>query len=90
MRYMVIEHFKSGKAGAIYRRFADKGRMAPEGLHYIDSWVSADLGVCFQLMETVDDSLFAQWTAQWNDLVDFEIIPIISSAEARIKSLGNS
>jgi Protein of unknown function (DUF3303) len=90
MRYMVIEHFKDGKAGAIYRRFADKGRMAPEGLHYIDSWVSADLRMCFQLMDTADYSLFAQWTGQWKDLVDFEIIPIIPSAEARIKALASS
>jgi Protein of unknown function (DUF3303) len=87
VRYMIIEHFKEGRAGEIYRRFAEKGRMMPAELHYIDSWVSADLRICYQLMETDDFGLFAQWTQQWEDLVEFEIVPVIPSAEARAKAL---
>jgi Protein of unknown function (DUF3303) len=89
VRYMVIEHFKEGKAADVYRRLADKGRMAPEGMNYIDSWVSADLRVCYQLMETDDYSLFAKWTQHWEDLVVFEIVPIIPSGEARARALAS-
>jgi len=86
---MVIEHFKKGRAPDVYRRFAEKGRMMPDGLRYIDSWVSADLRVCYQLMETDDFNLFAQWTGQWEDLVTFEIVSIIPSSEARAKALAS-
>jgi hypothetical protein len=90
VRYMIIEHFREGQASEIYHRFADKGRMIPEGLYCIDSWVSADLRVCYQLMETDDFGLFATWTRQWEDLVEFEIVPIIPSGEARDKALAPS
>lgn len=86
MRYMVTEHFKPGRAGDIYRRFAEKGRMLPDGLRYVESWVSADLQVCYQLMETDDFALFAEWTRQWQDLMDCEIVPVMSSADARAKA----
>ena len=82
MRYMVIERYLHG-AGPVYARAAERGRMLPHGLVYIDSWVEArGLDRCFQLMETDDVSLFDAWTARWNDLVEFEIIPVLSSAQA--------
>lgn len=90
MQYMITERFKEGRAGEVYRRLAEKGRMAPEGLNYVDSWVSADLRVCYQLMETADFSLFAKWTQHWDDLVVFEIVAIISSGEARAKALAST
>lgn len=88
MRYMVVERFRPGKVGEIYRRFAEKGRMMPEGLHYVESWITDDLSMCYQLMETNDFALFAQWTRNWDDLADFEIVPVISSAQAREKVLA--
>ncbi len=81
MLFMVIEHFQEGKIKDIYRRFQDKGRMMPEGLKYIDSWISADLGRCFQLMECDDPSLFQAWILQWGDLGKFEIVPVVPSKE---------
>ena len=82
MRYMVIEKYLHG-SGPVYARAAERGRMLPRGLVYIDSWVEARrLDRCFQLMETDDASLFDEWTASWNDLVEFEIIPVLSSGEA--------
>jgi hypothetical protein len=87
---MVVEHFRPGQAGEIYRRFGQRGRMLPEGLHYIESWVSADVEICYQLMETDDFGLFARWTEHWNDLIDFEIVPIITSAEARANALASA
>ena len=78
---MVIEKYKDEDARAVYARAKEKGRMMPEGLNYIDSWVSADLSGCFQLMETLDMSLFQQWILQWQDLVDFEIIPVVTSKD---------
>ena len=79
MLYMVIERFKD--APAIYRRFREKGRMMPEGLHYVSSWIDADLTVCYQLMRTEDASLFPLWTDNWNDLMSFEIVSVRTSAE---------
>lgn len=81
MRYMVVERFTQGP-GPVYERFADRGRMAPEGLVYVESWIDARLDRCFQVMETDDPSLFDAWTAAWSDLATFEIVPVISSAEA--------
>jgi hypothetical protein len=80
--YMVVEHFKNRDAVAVYRRFRDRGRMAPEGLRYVSSWVDAKLERCYQLMETDDYRLLEQWMANWQDLVDFEVYPVITSQEA--------
>ena len=82
MLYMVIEHFKEGAAQEIYRRARDKGRMMPEGLEYVSSWVDLEFKTCYQLMRTDDVSLFAVWTGAWRDLADFEIVPVRTSAEA--------
>ena len=81
MRYMVVERFTSGP-GPVYARFAERGRMAPLGLRYVESWIDESLDRCFQVMETDDPALFDEWTAAWSDLATFEIIPVISSAEA--------
>ncbi|TWT46152.1 hypothetical protein RAS1_26000 [Phycisphaerae bacterium RAS1] len=86
MRYMVIERFKD--VAGVYRRFAEKGRMMPDGLKYIESWITGDLHVCYQLMETDDAALFASWTRNWDDLMEFEITAVLSSAEARARVLG--
>ena len=80
MLYIVIEKFKD--APEIYRRFAEKGRMLPEGLNYISSWIDTDYTQCFQLMETENVKLFDEWKANWSDLTDFEIIPVMTSQEA--------
>jgi hypothetical protein len=79
---MVIEKFKAGQAAAVYQRFHEKGRMLPHGLTYVDSWVEKNLGRCFQLMECDDVALFQQWIVHWQDLVEFEIVPVMSSKEA--------
>jgi hypothetical protein len=80
--YMVIERFKRGDPIPVYRRFRAYGRLAPEGLSYVSSWVDTSLERCYQLMETDDPRLLDQWIAQWNDIVDFEVNPVISSTEA--------
>ena len=83
MRYMVVETYTGGPE-SVYRRAADRGRMLPDGLRHVDSWVVADdaLDRCFQLMETDDPRLFEPWIAAWRDLVSFEIHPVLGSAEA--------
>nr|WP_250125376.1 DUF3303 family protein [Chroococcidiopsis sp. CCMEE 29] len=78
---MVIEHIKNGKAKEIYRRLQEKGRMMPKGLNYVDSWVEPNFDRCFQLMECNALRLFQQWVAQWQDLVEFEIVPVVPSKE---------
>jgi hypothetical protein len=82
MLYMVLEHFKGQDALPVYRRFAERGRLAPEGLIYMSSWVDESLHQCFQLMETSDRNLLDQWIANWNDIVDFEVFPVMTSQEA--------
>ena len=82
MRYMVVERYTNGPE-PVYRRAAERGRMLPDGLVYVDSWIDErTLDRCFQLMETGDPSLFDEWTAQWADLATFEIVPVVGSAEA--------
>jgi uncharacterized protein DUF3303 len=81
MLYMVVEHFKD--APAIYRRLHKKGRMMPEGLEYVSSWIDVDLKICWQLMRAEDESLFQRWMYNWKDLMDFEIVPVRTSAEVR-------
>ena len=82
MLYMVVEHFKNKDAVPVYRRFRDKGRMMPVGLIYVSSWVDRELERCYQLMETDDHALLDEWMANWNDLIDFEVYPVITSKEA--------
>ena len=80
--YMVVERFRDKDAAAVYRRFRDNGRMAPEGLRYVSSWVDDKLERCYQLMETHDRSLLDEWMANWSDLVEFEVDAVITSKEA--------
>lgn len=82
MRFMVIERFRAGQAVEVYRRFRDRGRMAPEGLRYVDSWVDFEFHRCFQVMEAESEEKLREWTVHWEDLVDFEIVPVRTSAEA--------
>lgn len=82
MLFMVIEHFKNRDAKAVYRRAKEHGRLLPEGLQYMDSWVETNFDRCFQLMEGDDPRLFRQWVAKWHDLVESEIIPVVASEEA--------
>ena len=81
MLFMIVEHF-NGNAGAIYQRFRERGRLAPDGLRYVNSWVTPDLARCYQVMECDDRALLDEWMAHWSDLVDFEVIPVLTSAEA--------
>ena len=85
--YMVIEHFKGGDPKPVYERFRARGRLAPEGLAYVTSWVTDDLAHCYQVMETADRALLDQWMAAWSDVVEFEVHPVIGSAEAAARVL---
>ncbi len=82
MLYMVVEHFRDGDAVPVYRRFRDEGRLAPDGLTYVASWVTADSARCYQVMECSDPALLEMWMARWNDLVRFEVFPVVTSADA--------
>jgi Protein of unknown function (DUF3303) len=82
MYYMVIESFKNGDAVPVYRRFRNEGRLAPDGLKYISSWVTSDMTKCYQIMECEDPRLLEQWMGRWRDLADFEVVPVITSAQA--------
>jgi Domain of unknown function (DUF3303) len=82
MLYMVLEHFRNGDPIPVYRRFRDHGRLMPDGLRYVSSWVTPDLSKCFQVMECDDPALLDAWISHWSDLGDFEVIPVIISPEA--------
>lgn len=79
---MIIEHFRDGDAAPVYRRFRERGRLAPEGLRYVSSWVTHDLHRCYQVMECDDRALLDEWMANWSDLVDFEVHTVMTSADA--------
>ena len=83
MLFMVIERFRDRDAKAVYRRFRDQGRMMPDGLKYVASWVEPNFDRCFQIMETDDARLLQEWVINWGDLVDFEIVPVVPSDVTR-------
>ena len=82
MLFMIVEHFRNGDARPVYDRFRHRGRLAPPGLTYVGSWVTDDLRHCYQVMECEDRALLDQWIAAWHDLVEFDVYPVITSAEA--------
>jgi hypothetical protein len=82
MLYLVVEHFHAGDPVPVYRRFRDRGRLAPEGLAYVASWVTTDLACCYQVMSCERRELLDAWIARWADLVDFEVHPVVTSADA--------
>ena len=86
--YLIIENFRNKDPVPVYRRFRDQGRLAPEGLRYVSSWVDEKLERCFQVMETDDPHLLDEWLGNWSDLVEFEVIPVISSNEAAERVSG--
>jgi hypothetical protein len=82
MLFMVIERFKPGRAPEIYRRFRERGRMAPDDVKYVASWVDLEFARCFQVMEADSEARLREWTRHWDDLTDFEIVPVRTSADA--------
>ena len=90
MLYMVIERFKPGKVKDMYKRFDEKGRMAPDGVTYVNSWIDEHVNICYQVMESPSREKLNEWIDKWEDLVEFEVIPVITSAEAKAKVLAGS
>jgi hypothetical protein len=82
MLYMIVERFRNSDPVPVYRRFRDKGRMAPEGLSYVSSWVDTSLSCCYQVMSTDEPRLLDEWMSKWADLVDFDVHPVVTSDEA--------
>jgi hypothetical protein len=87
MLFLIVEHFRNGDPGPVYDRFRRRGRLAPNGLTYVGSWVTSDLTRCYQVMECDDRALLDQWLAAWDDIVEFEVHPVITSAEAAARVL---
>jgi hypothetical protein len=83
MLYMVVERFRNGDPLPIYRRVRDQGRLMRDDVHYVASWVTSDLTRCYQVMECDDRAALDEWLARWSDLVEFEVIPVVTSAEAQ-------
>jgi hypothetical protein len=83
MHFLVIEHFRNGDPVPVYQRFRAQGRLMPEGLAYISSWITEDLTRCYQVMETADRSLLDEWIGRWSDLMAFEVMPVLTSAQVQ-------
>ena len=90
MLYMVIEHFRNGDATPVYARFHTQGRLMPDGLTYVSSWITSDLSRCYQVMECDDSALLDTWMAAWDDLMEFEVYPVITSADASARATTSS
>ena len=90
MLFMIIETFRPGKVKELYKRFEEKGRQLPDGVYYLNSWIDEKVSTCYQVMESETEDKLRIWIDLWNDLADFKIIPVITSAEAALKvSLDN-
>jgi hypothetical protein len=83
MHFLVIEHFRNGDPIPVYRRFRAEGRLMPEGLGYITSWITEDLTRCYQVMEAADRGLLDEWIGRWSDLMAFEVMPVLSSVQVQ-------
>lgn len=83
MLFMVIEKYRGADPVPVYRRFRERGRLMPEGVRYVNSWVTPDLARCYQIMECAEREPLDRWIASWADLVEFEVIPVITSVEAQ-------
>ncbi len=79
-QYLVIEQFRHGDPLPVYRRFRERGRLMPEGVRYVSSWITEDLTRCYQVMEAEDRALLDQWMANWQDLMEFDVFPVLTSA----------
>ena len=90
MQYLIIEKFYPERIHELYKRFDEKGRMLPEGVQYINSWINEDVSVCYQVMESPTMEKLQEWINRWSDLADFEVIPVITSAEAKAKVMSRS
>lgn len=90
MLFMVVERFKNRDARAIYSRLREKGRMMPEGLTYVGSWIEESFDRCFQVMECADPELLHEWASHWSDLMDFELVPVVTSEVARARALAET
>ena len=86
MLYMIIEHYRNGDPAPVYARFRAHGRLAADGLRYVNSWVTEDLAHCYQVMECDDRALLDAWMSAWADLVEFEVHPVITSAAAAARA----
>ena len=82
MLFMIVERFRTRGARAVYRRAIEKGRMMPDDIRYVSSWVDLDFTICWQLMEAEKQEDLDPWLDKWRDLVDFDVIPVRTSAEA--------
>jgi len=89
MVYMIIEHFHPGKVKELYKRFEEKGRMMPAGVQYVNSWIDESVTRCYQVMESESEEKIKEWVNNWKDVADFEIIPVITSAQAKEKVMKN-
>jgi hypothetical protein len=85
MHYLVIEHFRGGNPAPVYARFSERGRMLPDGLEYVSSWITDDLTRCYQVMQCEDRAPLDRWMAEWDDLIVFEVLPVVSSAEVQAR-----
>jgi hypothetical protein len=89
-QYMIIERFYTDKLKEMYLRFAEKGRMLPAGVNFINSWINEEVTICYQLMEAESREQLQTWIDRWNEFADFEVIRVIASAEAKAKVLGQN
>ncbi|HKA58001.1 MAG TPA: DUF3303 family protein [Gemmatimonadales bacterium] len=85
MQYLIIENFRGRDPVPVYRRFRERGRLAPPGLEYVGSWITEDLARCYQVMACNERHLLDEWMEQWRDLADFEVIPVLSSADVLVR-----
>ncbi len=89
MLFMIIEKFHSGKVKDLYQRFEEKGRLMPDGVNYINSWIDSKINTCYQVMKSDAEVKIHEWISNWSDLADFEVLPVITSAQAKEKVFSN-
>ena len=85
MTYLIIERFYPEKVKALYQRFEAEGRLLPDGVQYLNSWIDEKIETCYQLMESDTQEKLLEWVSRWSEFATFDIIPVISSDQAKEK-----
>ena len=81
MLFMVIERFTPENLKRVGERFRKSGRMMPEDVVYHASWLEPDGSRCFQVMEAPSRERLQVWVDRWRDLMEVEILPVLTSAD---------
>lgn len=62
-------------------RFKETGAPPPPGVDMLGRWHNAAGNGGFFLVETDDPVALARWLQEWTDVIDFEVVPVVTDEQ---------